>query len=146
MQEKGLTINELIIRVQEAMKEGGYSISAVYARYGHWFNVISTYYRKTGRIYYEPDVTAEFIALQAERKERSEISDHYLRHLRYAAHRLDEYFMTEKIRIINVMHGTRFGSSRAFSYSYIGRTPQISKREHIYRVFRAGEHDSMFFR
>lgn len=35
MQEKGLTINELIIRVQEAMKEGGYSISAVYARYGH---------------------------------------------------------------------------------------------------------------
>lgn len=53
-------------------------------------------------------MTAEFIALQAERKERSEISDHYLRHLRYAAHRLDEYFMTEKIRIINVMHGTRF--------------------------------------
>ena len=75
MQEKGLTINELIIRVQEAMQEGGYSISAVYARYGHWFNVISTYYRKTGRIYYELDVTAEFIALQAERKERSEIDD-----------------------------------------------------------------------
>lgn len=46
MQEKGLTINDLIVRVQEAMREGGYSISAVYAKYGHWFNVISTYYRK----------------------------------------------------------------------------------------------------
>lgn len=49
MQEKGLTINELIVHVQEAMREGGYSISAAYAKYGHWFNVISTYYRMTGR-------------------------------------------------------------------------------------------------
>lgn len=108
MQEKGLTINDLIVRVQEAMREGGYSISAVYAKYGHWFNVISTYYRKIGRIYHESDVTAECVALQAKRKERGEISDHYFRHLGYAAHRLDEYFMTEKIRIINVMHGTKF--------------------------------------
>ena len=108
MQEKGLTINDLIVSVQEAMREGGYSISAVYAKYGHWFNVISTYYRKIGRIYHESDVTAECVALQAERKERGEISDHYFRHLGYAAHRLDEYFMTEKIRIINVMHSTKF--------------------------------------
>lgn len=46
IQEKGLTINELIVRVQDAMREGENKISAVNAKYDQWFNAISSCYRK----------------------------------------------------------------------------------------------------
>lgn len=108
MKENNVTINELIAQVQTAMKEGGYSDRAVYATYGHFFSVISTYYRKTGRIYYSLDITAEFVSLQTERKEYGEISAGYHKSLMCAVHRLNEFFLTGAVRIINVVHGTRY--------------------------------------
>ena len=108
MEEKKVTVNELISQVNHAMKEGGYSIRTVYQMYNPVFGVIAKYFRKTGRIFYDPDVTEELIQLQIERKERGEITDGYLRTIRCAVHRLNEYFLTEEVRIINVVHGTKY--------------------------------------
>lgn len=48
IQEKGLTINEPIVRVQDAMREGENKISVVNAKCDQWFNAISSCYRKIG--------------------------------------------------------------------------------------------------
>ena len=108
MKEKKVTINELIVQVKKAMEEGGYSYNCIHLLYARYFRSIEIYYRKNGYVFYDPEVTEAYIKLQEDRQERGEIVAHYVHTIKLAARRLNEYFLTGEIRILNTERGSRY--------------------------------------
>lgn len=111
MDEKQITIGEIISGIAIRMKQLGYEESTIDRQYRHYFLCIAHFYRATGRIYYSPDITAEYLEMQKERYEREEISRSQYMHLRCGANRLNEFFITGTVHLQAHKRGTVYDLS-----------------------------------
>lgn len=102
-----ITIHELSAKLITEFRRGGYSEATIWRRYMVAVGVIEKYYEKTDRVFYDPSVTEAFMQLQKERFDRGEIYGYYYR-LRLAANRMNELYMTGKISIAPIVHGTAY--------------------------------------
>ena len=106
MDEKRVTVGEIISEIITRMKQLGYEETTIDRHYRHYFLCIAHFYRSTGRIYYSPDVTAEYLELQRERYEREEISRDWYMSLKCGANRLNEFFITGTVHLLTHKKGT----------------------------------------
>ena len=113
MDEKQITIGEIISGIAIRMKQLGYEESTIDRQYRHYFLCIAHFYRATGRIYYSPDITAEYLEMQKERYEREEISRSQYMHLRCGANRLNEFFITGTVHLQAHKRGTVYDLSES---------------------------------
>lgn len=106
MDEKKVTVGEIISGIITKMKQLGYVEHTIDQYYRHYFLCIAHYYRATKRIYYDPEVTAEYLELQRVRYENEEISRNWYFSLRSGANRLNEYFITGTVHLLTHKLGT----------------------------------------
>ncbi|MCR4721670.1 MAG: site-specific integrase [Lachnospiraceae bacterium] len=108
MNEKRVTVGEIISEIITRMKQLGYEERTISQYYRHYFLCIAHYYRSTKRIYYDPDVTAEYLELQRCRYECNEISQGWYMSLKTGANRLNEFFITGTVHIQAHKYGTTY--------------------------------------
>ena len=106
MEENQVTINELAARMLQELKRVGYSEEAIYRNYYPKIRTIVKYYTAAGITYYSVAATDEYVKYQEERILKGEISDVMLRSVRYAASRMNEFYVTGTLRILANKHGT----------------------------------------
>ena len=73
MQEKQLPVNVMISQMTSELDRLGYHTAIIWERFYKLFRAIEIYHIGKERIYYDPDVTEEYLQLQRERVERGEI-------------------------------------------------------------------------
>ncbi len=105
MQDR-ITIHQLSGKLVTVLKEGGFSESTIWRCYMPCVGMIERYYEKLDQVYYDPQITDQYVKLQRERQERGEIQNY--RNYLLAAERLNEVFMTGAISIPPVVHGTKY--------------------------------------
>lgn len=113
MDEKKVTVGEIISGIITRMKQLGYVEHTIDQYYRNYFLCIAHYYRATKRIYYDPEVTAEYLELQRVRYENEEISRTWYFSLRSGANRLNEYFITGTVHL----HARKMGTVYELSES-----------------------------
>ena len=72
MQDR-ITIHQLTGKLVTLLKEGGFSESTIWRNYMPCVGSIEHYYEKLGQVYYDPQITNQYVELQRERKIRGEI-------------------------------------------------------------------------
>jgi site-specific recombinase XerD len=106
MEEKQVTINELVARMLQEMKRVGYAEEAIYRNYYPKIRTVARYYTTAKIAYYSVASTEEYVKYQEERFLRDEISATMLKSARYAASRMNEFFITGTLRVKANKHGT----------------------------------------
>ena len=106
MVKNQVTINQLAAEMLQELKRVGYTDFAIYRDYYPKMQSIIKYYTTAGITYYSVAATNEFITWQEERIKRGEISKQSLHSLRHVAVRMNEYFITQTLRICAKKHGT----------------------------------------
>ena len=91
MNEKKVTINEMIARMVAEARRLGYSESSIWTNIQPGLRAFAIYYGKKGSSLYDPEITSEYVGFQKERLSRNEISDYYYRNIRSAANRLNGF-------------------------------------------------------
>ena len=102
-----ITIHELTAMLLAEFRRAGYRESTIWRNYMPDIRTIEKYYEKTSHLFYDPFVTEEFMRIQRERYDRKELSGYYFS-LNLAASRMNELYMTGKISIAPVVHGTEY--------------------------------------
>lgn len=102
-----ITIHELTAMLLAEFRRAGYRESTIWRNYMPDIRTIEKYYEKTSHVFYDPFVTEEFMRIQRERYDRKELSGYYFS-LNLAASRMNELYMTGKISIAPVVHGTEY--------------------------------------
>ena len=108
MNEKKVTINEMIARMVAEARRLGYSESSIWTNIQPGLRAFAIYYGKKGISLYDPEITSEYVGFQKERLSRNEISDYYYRNIRSAANRLNEFYLTGTIHLKMPKHGTKY--------------------------------------
>lgn len=90
MNEKKVTINEMIARMVAEARRLGYSESSIWTNIQPGLRAFAIYYGKRASLY-DPEITSEYVGFQKERLSRNEISDYYYRNIRSAANRLNGF-------------------------------------------------------
>ncbi|MDO4650412.1 MAG: tyrosine-type recombinase/integrase [Eubacteriales bacterium] len=112
MEKQPVTINELISRMMSELRRMGYSESTLWNQDFRRVGGVRKYYRDTGRIYYDPAVTEEYLQIQKKRYEDGEITlNTYQTKLRIAK-KLNVFFLTGEVRVYE-KKGTRYFLSPA---------------------------------
>lgn len=108
MNEKKVTINEMIARMVAEARRLGYSESSIWTNIQPGLRAFAIYYGKKGISLYNPEITSEYVGFQKERLSRNEISDYYYRNIRSAANRLNEFYLTGTIHLNMPKHGSKY--------------------------------------
>lgn len=108
MNEKKVTINEMIARMVAEARRLGYSESSIWTNIQPGLRAFAIYYGKKGISLYDTEITSEYVGFQKERLSRNEISDYYYRNIRSAANRLNEFYLTGTIHLKMPKHGTKY--------------------------------------
>ncbi|NBH70781.1 integrase [Clostridiaceae bacterium] len=74
MNEKEITINEMIARMVAEARRLGYSESSIWTNIQPGLRAFAIYYGKKGISLYDPEITSEYVGFQKERLSRNEIS------------------------------------------------------------------------
>ncbi len=110
MEEHSVTINELISNMMSEMRRLGYSESTLWSNDYRRAGAIRRYYRDTGHVYYDPDVTAEFLQLQKERLKAGEITAKTYHTKTRIIKKLNTYYLTGEVSEVSlsvVLHSQR---------------------------------------
>lgn len=108
MNDKKVTVGEIISEIICRMKQLGYEEKTINEYYRNHFLCIAHYYRVTERIYYDPGVTNEYLEMQRCRYERGEISRSLYMHLKTGANKLNEFFITGTVHVQAQKKGTKY--------------------------------------
>ena len=108
MTESEMTINELIAGMVSEMKRMGYSDVTIWGEQIKRLGYFRKYYHSTGRTIYSPDVTDEYVQLQKKRYEAGEIGYDAFRIKQFTGRRMNEFFLSGKLRVSTPKAGTRY--------------------------------------
>ena len=106
MQEQ-ITITELLSDFKAELKRVGYADSDTLIKYMRNAGCIAKFFYGKGLIYYDPNVTEEYIQMQKERYERGEISHSYY-NIKTTANRLNEVYISGRISVVAAPHESRY--------------------------------------
>lgn len=99
MKEHSVTISELISNMMSEMRRLGNSEVTLWTNDYRRIGGLRRYYRNTGHIYYDPDVTAEFLQLQKKRLDAGEISQATYLDKTKIIKKLNTYYLTGEVRV-----------------------------------------------
>lgn len=108
MEQNVITINQLIAQMLEEMKRIGYSDTTIWRYYQPPLGQFQKYFMQVGQTHYSPDVVDEYISMNKDRYERGEISYRIYRTKLHIGHRMNEFFLTGKLRQVSKTRGTSF--------------------------------------
>ena len=106
MEQQKLTINELAKRLTDELQRIGYSTGTIYRNFIPSMVHVVRYYESKGEIYYSPAISDEYLAFNVERRNRGEITNHYIHQIKTIISKMDEFYTTGTLRIRPTMHGT----------------------------------------
>lgn len=108
MNEYKVTINEMVAQMLSEIGRLGYTETSIWKNFFPKFRLVADYYEKMGISIYDPGTTDEYVSLQKERLGREEITVHFYKRVKYAASRMNEFYLTGTVHINAPKRGSRY--------------------------------------
>ena len=99
MEQNNVTINEMISSLLSEFKRSGYSDCTIWRYYDRILGYFRNYYRITGKVFYDPEITDEYVQIQEVRFKNGEISLTRLKEAKVGRKKLNTFYLTGKVMI-----------------------------------------------
>lgn len=108
MEENKVTVDELVSQLISDLRRAGYTETTIWRDQTRRIGYVTSYYRQKGQIFYDPNVTDEFVQLQTERLAAGEISEKTFIQYKKSARWMNSYYLTGELRVCTHKVGTRY--------------------------------------
>lgn len=106
MDEAKVTINELAAKMVQELRRIGYSEESIYRNYYPRIRTVVKYYEAAEVPFYSVAATNQYIKYQEERLLHREVTDTFVRSIRNIGKRMNEFYITGRLRIPANKRGT----------------------------------------